>query len=162
MEIYLMQHGPNFSKDQDPEEGLTPQGQELVQAAAKALKRLGLGLDAVLASPKKRSQQTAVIVAVELGFDPVNLKVSPAIKAMAPPAETIGLLAGLQGSQRVLVAGHLPNLAQVAASLLSDGSPATVAFERGGCCRIDVDQLPTHAGRLVWYLPPDILTRLAG
>jgi hypothetical protein len=30
MEIYLMQHGPNLSEDEDPEESLSPEGEAQV------------------------------------------------------------------------------------------------------------------------------------
>jgi hypothetical protein len=37
-----------------------------------------------------------------------------------------------------------------------------VQFERGGIGRIDVDALPTHAGRLRWYLTPAQLDLMVG
>jgi len=67
------------------------------------------------------------------------------------------MLSGLRSYKRVLIAGHLPSVGGVASSLLTDGSKATVAFEMGGCCRIDAEGLPTHAGQLKWYLTPDQL-----
>ncbi|MGD9339110.1 MAG: histidine phosphatase family protein [Syntrophobacterales bacterium] len=68
MEIYLMQHGPNLSKDEDPEESLSPEGEAQVSKAAQAIKRMGLGFEVIIASPKKRSKQTAAIVAEAVGF----------------------------------------------------------------------------------------------
>jgi phosphohistidine phosphatase len=70
-------------------------------------------------------------------------------------------LSELSRVARVLIAGHLPSVAEVASFLLTEGSKAAVQFEMGGCCRIDVDELPTHAGRLRWYLLPEQL-RLIG
>jgi phosphohistidine phosphatase len=67
MELYLMQHGPNLSKDEDPEEPLSPDGKKQILKAAKAIKKMGLQFDVVIASPKKRSQQTAEIVAEAVG-----------------------------------------------------------------------------------------------
>jgi len=61
----------------------------------------------------------------------------------------------------VLIVGHLPSVGEVASSLLTEGSKATIAFEMGGCCRIDVEELPTHAGQLKWYLTPDQLELIA-
>jgi hypothetical protein len=49
----------------------------------------------------------------------------------------------------------------VASALLTQGSRATIAFEMGGCCRIDVQELPIHAGQLKWYLTPDQLDLIA-
>ena len=156
MEIYLMQHGPALPKDQDPEEGLGPEGKERILASGLALKRIGVTFDAILSSPKKRSKETAAIVAEQVGF-PGTIVETSKVKAMTPPEETIQALSELAGVDRVLVAGHLPSVAEVASFLLTEGSKATIKFEMGGCCRIDVDELPTHSGQLRWYMSPEQL-----
>jgi phosphohistidine phosphatase len=161
MEIYLMQHGPALPKDQDPEEGLGPEGKERIRASGQALKKMGVTFDAVLCSPKKRSKQTAGIVAEEVGFPLEKIIETKQVKAMAPPEETVQALAGLSGADRVLIAGHLPSVAETASFLLTEGSKAAVQFEMGGCCLIDVDELPTHSGRLRWYLTPSQLKLIA-
>jgi phosphohistidine phosphatase len=161
MELYLMQHGPYLPKEQDPDEGLSPEGDARIHASAKALRRMGITFDAIFSSPKKRSGQTAAIVAGEVGFPPEKIAETDKVKAMAPPDETVEMLCGLWGYKRVLIAGHLPSVGAVASSLLTEGSKATIAFEMGGCCRIDVDTLPTHAGQLKWYLTPDQLELIA-
>jgi phosphohistidine phosphatase len=161
MEIYLMQHGPALPKDRDPEEGLNPEGEARIHASGQALKKMGVVFDAILSSPKKRSRQTAAIVAQEVGFPLEKIVETPQVKAMTPPAETIQALSELSGTERVLIAGHLPSVAEVASFLLTQGAKATVQFEMGGCCRIDVDELPTHSGRLRWYLIPDQLKLIA-
>ena len=161
MEIYLMQHGPALPKDQDPEEGLSPDGKSRILASGQALKKMGVSFDAVLSSPKKRSKETAAIVAQEVGFSQEKIAETKKVKAMTPPDETIQALSELSGAERVLVAGHLPSVAEVASFLLTEGSKAAVQFEMGGCCRIDVQELPTREGRLRWYLPPDLLKLIA-
>jgi len=161
MEIYLMQHGPALPKEKDPEEGLSQEGEERIHRSGKALKRMGIGFDAILASTKKRSMQTAAIIAEEVGFPPEKIIETDKVKAMTPPEETLQALAAMPGSTKVLIAGHLPSLAEVTSFLLTDGSKAAVEFERGGCCRIDVDELPTHSGKLRWYLTPEQLNLIA-
>ena len=161
MEIYLMQHGPALPKDQDPEEGLSPDGKERIHASGQALKKMGVSFDAILSSPKKRSKETAAIVAEEVGFSQEKIVETDKVKAMTPPEETVQALSALAGAQRVLVAGHLPSVAEVASFLLTEGSKAAVQFEMGGCCRIDVEQVPTREGRLRWYLTPDQLKLVA-
>lgn len=161
MELYLMQHGPSLPKERDPDEGLSPEGEERIHASGKALKKMGIDFDAILASTKKRSGQTAAIIAEELGFPPEKIMETDKVKAMTPPEETMKALAEISGYTKILIAGHLPSLAEVASFLLTEGSKATVAFERGGCCRIDVEELPTHSGRLRWYVTPDQLALIA-
>ena len=161
MEIYLMQHGPALPKDQDPEEGLSPEGEARIHTSGRALKKMGVAFDAMLSSPKKRSKQTAAIVARELGFPLERIVETKKVKAMTPPEETVQALSQLSGAERVLIAGHLPSLAEVASFLLTEGAKTAVQFEMGGCCRIDVEELPTHSGRLRWYLIPDQLRLIA-
>lgn len=158
MEIYLMQHGPNLSKDEDPDESLSKDGEEVVSKSAQAIKRMGINFDVIIASPKKRSQQTAAIVAEAVGFPIESIIETEQVKAMTPARETISYLKQFEDKQSVLIAGHLPSLAEVASSLLTTGSKATVQFERGGIGRIDVDALPTGEGRLRWYVTPALLT----
>jgi len=162
MEIYLMQHGPNLSKDEDPEESLSPEGEVQVSKAAQAIKKMDLTFDVIIASPKKRSQQTAALVAKAVGFPVDSIVETEKVKAMTPAEETIRYLEEFQGKQSVLIAGHLPSLAEVASFLLTSGSKATIQFERGGIGRIDVESLPTSEGKLRWYLTPDQLQLIAG
>ena len=157
MEIYLMQHGPNLSKDEDPEESLSPEGEAQVTKAAQAIKRMGLRFEVIIASPKKRSKQTAAIVAEAVGFPVENILETEKIKAMTPVEETINYLKQFTEKKSILVAGHLPSLAEVASFLLTSGSKATIQFERGGLGRIDVESIPTHEGKLRWYLTPQQL-----
>ena len=162
MEIYLMQHGPNLSKNEDPEESLSPEGEAMVFKAAQAIKRMGLNFDAIIASPKMRSKQTAAVLAEAVGYPVESIVETEKVKAMTPAEDTIGYLEGLEDKQSVLIAGHLPSLAKVASSLLTSGSKAKIQFERGGIGRIDVDSLPTSEGRLRWYITPEQLALMAG
>jgi phosphohistidine phosphatase len=161
MEIYLMQHGHALPKEQDPDEGLSPQGEARIHASGKALKKMGIELDVILSSPKKRSRQTAAIVAEEVRFPHERITEMDKVKAMTPPEETLKALTEYAGKKRILIAGHLPSVAEVASFLLTEGSKATMEFERGGCCRIDVEELPTHSGHLIWYLTPEQLKLIA-
>ena len=101
MEIYLMQHGPNLSKDEDPEESLSQEGEAQVSRAAQAVKKMGLKFDAVIASPKKRSQQTAAIVAEAVGFPVEGIVETERVKAMTPAQETIDYLYQFQDKESV-------------------------------------------------------------
>ncbi len=161
MEIYLMQHGPALPKEQDPDQGLAPDGEARIHASGKALKKMGVNFDVILSSPKKRSRQTASIVAEEIGFPSEKIIETEKVKAMAPPDETIKALTEYSGNKKILIAGHLPSVAEIASFLLTEGSKAIVEFEMGGCCRIDVEDLPTHSGHLRWYLTPEQLKLIA-
>ncbi|MCB2192447.1 MAG: histidine phosphatase family protein [Deltaproteobacteria bacterium] len=161
MEIYLMQHGPNLPKEQDPQEGLSPEGTKVVTRTAVALARLALRPGLIIASPKDRACQSAEIVARALNYDLEEILISDLVKAMAEPGDTLQFLATHQEQAPLLVVGHLPNLAKVAAGLLSAAGQAKVDFQRGGICAIEVEELPRGKGKLLWYLPPEITALMA-
>jgi len=161
MEIYLMQHGSALPEEQDPEEGLSPDGKARIHTSGKALKKMGINFDVILSSPKKRSKQTASIVAEGVGFPIDKIIETEKVKALTHPEETLTIVAEYSGNRRILIAGHLPSVAEVASFLLTKGSKVTIEFEKGGCCRIDVEDLPTHSGHLRWYLTPEQLELIA-
>jgi len=161
MEIYLMQHGPSFPKDVDAEESLTPEGEAQIVTVGRALKKMGLRFDVIVSSTKKRAWQTAKIVAEQVAFPSRRIVQTDLVKPMASAEESIRFLKQYEG-KALLVAGHLPSLAEIASALITSGSKATIQFERGGVGRIDVDSLPTHQGRLRWYLTSEHLKLIAG
>jgi phosphohistidine phosphatase len=157
MEIYLMQHGRNLPKDQDPDKGLSAEGDAEVRLTARAFKVFHTEFDAILSSPKKRSKQTAAIVAEETGFPPEKITQTEKVEATTPAEETVRALSELSDAKTVLIAGHLPSVGEVASYLLTEGSKVNVEYENGACCCIAVDTLPTHSGRLRWLIKPSQL-----
>lgn len=160
MEIYMMQHGDALPKDKDPERGLSPEGENQIRLSAKALKRLQVHFDLVISSPKKRARQTAQIVARELDYPEDQIEVTETLEPLSPAIETISYLKSFTVKEHILLAGHLPSLAEVASDLMNE-THISIQFEMGGVCRIDVEKLPTHKGKLRWYLTPEHLRLLA-
>ena len=156
-----MQHGEAYSEDQDPERSLTPNGEEQIRSSGKALKKLGVDVDLIVSSPKKRARQTAEIVAGELGYSEEMIEVTGTLEPLAPSDDLIAYLRRFGDRRKMLLAGHLPSLGKIASGLVSEGGDVSVHFEMGGVCRIDVEALPTHAGDLRWVLPPAHLRLLA-
>ena len=144
MEIYFMQHGACLSKDVDPEQPLSPEGEKVIKYVARAIKRMGIRFDVILVSPKKRSRQTATFVAAETGFSEEDITETVLIKPMAPPEETIQFLKKYEDKVRVLIVGHLPSLSRVASFLLTEGSEVSMHFDMGGLGRIEVEMLHTQ------------------
>jgi phosphohistidine phosphatase len=144
----------------DPEEPLSPAGASAVEATARAVRRIDVRVDRVVTSDKRRARETADLMAPAVGVAPEAVEVTPLVKAMTPPSETIEYLARHSGLEAILVVGHLPSLGGVSASLLSNGSPVDVQFERSGICRIDVETLPTQNGSLVWHLTPALIAHI--
>jgi phosphohistidine phosphatase len=161
MEIFLMQHGEAKAKDVDPERGLTVKGERQIASSAKALKRLCVAVDLVVTSTKKRAQQTARIVAKELGYSEAEIVGNKSFNPLSPADEAIGFLEGFKDREQVLVVGHLPSLLEIASALLCEGAKVAIDFKMGGVCRIDCEGLPTHSGVLSWYIRPEQLLQLS-
>jgi phosphohistidine phosphatase len=161
MEIYLMQHGEAFAEDRDPERSLTPGGEDQINSSGKALRKLGVDVDLIVSSPKKRARQTAEIVAGELGYSKEAIEVTETLAPLAPSDDAIAYLRRFGDRGKVLLSGHLPSLAEIASNLMSEGTHVSIHFEMGGVCRIDVEEFPTHTGNLRWILAPIHLRLLA-
>ena len=161
MEIYLMQHGEAYAKDKDPERSLTLKGEEQIRFSAIALKKMDVGFDLILSSPKKRARQTAEIVAAEMGYPRDSIEVTDTLEPMVPAEVVLSHLATHGGEDRIFVAGHLPSLGEIASTLVCDRSRVSFHFEMGGVVRIDVEELKVHKGDLRWFLTPGQLTMLS-
>lgn len=162
MELYLMQHGSAFSKDIDPEQPLSPVGREQIIKSAQAVRRLGLGFDLVVSSPKLRAKQTAEIICELLGYPEEDIAITDLVKAMSGPQETIEFLKSHKNQGAVLVVGHLPNLAKVAGELLSPGHAPAIKIMNGGLTRIDAWEDKDKEPVLRWHLTPLQMQILAG
>lgn len=162
MEIYLVQHGEAKPKEVDPERSLSSEGERQVEATGKALKRLGVGIDLIVTSTKKRAQQTAQLVAKELGYPEGEIIENELFDPLSPADKAIDFLKPFKEKGRILVAGHIPSVAEIASFLLCEGTKVAIDFKMGGVCRIDCETLPTHAGVLSWYIRPEQLRRLSG
>jgi len=68
MEIYLLRHGQAVSEQEDPARPLSRDGVEQIQASASAIRRLGLVFDVIVCSPKRRSHQSAALVAEAIRY----------------------------------------------------------------------------------------------
>lgn len=122
---------------------------------------MGLEFDVVIASTKKRSRQTAEIVAGALGFPADQIIETDKVKAMTPPEETVDFLGRFENSKSIFIAGHLPSLAKLASYFLTRDENASIHFLKGGLGRIDLEAFPGQGSELRWYLTPDQLKLIA-
>ncbi len=159
MQIYLMQHGACLTKELDPSQPLSPVGKDQVATSALAVKKMGLWFDAVISSPKKRAMQTAEAVALRIGFETKYMLKTDAFKAMASPRDGLEYLRGLNGVKRAFIAGHMPNIANLACRLL--GADVSINVENSGLMCLDTESLTHGSGTLLFYLPPFQLKMIA-
>jgi phosphohistidine phosphatase len=155
MELYFLRHG--IAEDVGPEgqgdagRRLTKAGAAKMRDAARGLRRLGLRIDTLLSSPLARAQQTAEIVARELGPE---LLLSDALAPGCDVARLFGLLGEHRAAERVMFVGHEPDFSSIVGDL-TGGS--RIEIKKGGLARVDLEALDAGSGTLIWLLPPKAL-----
>lgn len=137
---------------------LSDDGLRQARAAGVAFRALGVRLAAILTSPLVRACQTAQELAAGLDPSPaVEIRESLACGA-GPRAYFDELKAWGRGD--VAMVGHMPDLARVAAVLLSAEPEISLTFQPSAACCIDIE-LSAPSGKLVWFHGPDRLAELA-
>ena len=143
--IYLLRHGEaaDAVAGDDAARPLTEKGERQALAAGMALRELGVGIDACLASPKVRARETARIAAEVLG---VTMEETEALRGGR--FDSLELAAG-RGD--VLLVGHEPDFSEEVGRLTG----ANVALKKGGIAVVD-------GSTLVALWRPKELKRIAG
>ena len=126
MVIWLLRHGA--ASDDAPDDfsrPLTETGERQAEAAGRALARLGVTVDACIASPKVRALETARIACRELGTEPEE---SDALRGGDfDPAELAA------GRGEVLLVGHEPDFSRA----IQAATGARVELKKGGLAAIE-------------------------
>ena len=141
--LWLLRHGDAADGSPDAERPLTSRGEKQSRAAGRALRELGVELDACLTSPKLRAADTARIVCEELGVEPQH---EP--KLAGGPFDAEALAAGL--GDNVLLVGHDPDFSMAVHSLTG----AQVRMKKGGLAGVE-------KGELIVLLRPSELAAIA-
>jgi phosphohistidine phosphatase len=124
--IYLLRHGDaEHGEMEDAARRLTEKGERQARDAGRALRELGVGIDACLASPKVRALDTARLAGEALG---VEVEVTEALRG--GPFDALDLAAG-RGD--VLLVGHEPDFSKEVGRLTG----AKVAIKKGGIAVVD-------------------------
>ncbi len=140
--IWLLRHGQAEDGSPDAERPLTDKGEHQSRMAGEALKALGVGIDACLASPKVRAADTA-----KLACEPLGVEVQLEPKLAGGPFDPEALAAGLE---EVLLVGHDPDFSMAVHS----ATGAQVRMKKGGLAGVD-------RGELKVLLRPDELEAIA-
>lgn len=168
MEIYIVRHGDARDPSvpwlgPDDLRPLTATGRDEVALMARLLGRLRLHPDVVLGSPLVRAQQTAEIIADVLD---VNDGAGTCLH-MATGGRPDRILADITdlGSVRsVVLAGHMPDVGQLAGYLAFGALDIVLPFRTAEVCRVDLPVTNLHPGMgdLRWLIPPKVARSLLG
>ena len=129
MKLYLMRHGEALSPDIDPEQGLSGNGKDRIEALAKHLQQQNLTFQSVFHSEKKRAMQTAEIMARVLTPN-IKPQVMDGIKPNDNPALVVPEMDSW--NKDTLVTTHLPFLPNLVTLLTGqDVFLSAITFETG-------------------------------
>jgi phosphohistidine phosphatase len=154
MILYLMRHANAGTVRENPEldlkRGLVKEGKEQCILMARVLGALKAPIDVIVASPLKRSRQTAQLVGTELGYE-AQVEISPALGMDATYADFQEMLAKYANREGVLVVGHNPNIFQFLGRIITGNRGAAIRMRKGSIACIRADR---HPPRLEWLLHP--------
>jgi len=154
MILYILRHASAGTRRRnallDRKRGLDKEGKQQCLLIGAYLNALGVGFDAIVSSPLKRSLQTASLVATEIGFEQ-KIAADPSLEPSGRFLDFEALLAKHAQLENVLVVGHNPNLAQFAAALIAGqrGGRANLRLRKASLLRLDVTRRPGQLLSLV-------------
>lgn len=166
MKLYLVRHGPAVDIGEegvqnDAARMLSAEGRAKTAKAARGLARLpDAAVARIVSSPLVRALETARIFARELGFKP-EIESLPELSPGSCVEDQAAWLAA-QPPADIMLVGHMPDLSDLASTLLCQGASTRFVFKKASVMRIDFDgRAMPGAGSLTWLLQPDALRRLA-
>jgi len=152
MELFLVQHGQAKSEVEDPERSLTELGAETVRRMAAWAAQVGVKVDQIRHSGKRRAEQTAALLAERLGPAQGVIAVE-GLKPNDDPRLVEEALRAEQGS--LMLVGHLPFLGRLAGLLLAGNTEiGVIRFSNAGIvCLTDQE----GKWSVNWVMSPDLL-----
>ncbi len=163
MRIYLLRHATAELRRANLSDGdrrLTTEGHKELAGVGKALAKLKLRVDAVLASPYRRAWDTALGVSRALSGSPKPVELA----ALLPNSNPVRLWTELRKhatAKSVLLVGHEPLLTEFAGFLMNAPN-LTIHLKKCGLIRVDIHtvQIDRPSGTLRWLLTPKQMSRM--
>jgi len=159
MKLFFLRHGLAGARSEwkgnDAARPLTDEGVKEMKRAAATLDQLDLKLDVIITSPLLRAQQTAEIVAQKLNLNSRLVK----DQRLAPGFNDDHLRAVLldhPGVSALMLIGHEPDFSEGISALIGGGR---IVCKKGGLALVELPNANSRHGKLVWLIPPKVLTR---
>lgn len=163
MKLYLLRHGSAFDIGErgvstDEERMLTREGRECTATVLRRMRKV-CRPHRIWTSPLVRARETAEI-ACEILKPAAPLSMLEELRAGADGSRLLRWLKTCE-EESVMLVGHMPDLAILAASLTLRVKADAMALKKSGLCCIEFDGRMTEGhGRLVWLVTPSLLSRL--
>ena len=164
MRVYLFRHADAVNVGEqgvgnDAVRMLSEKGRKQAKRMARALKGLGCAPGLVASSPLLRARETAEIAARVLGHGR-EVELLDLLASGGDPEELAGWLRK-QTEESVMLVGHLPDLAEFGAYLLSRNTAISLSLRKAGvmCIAFEKNADPGR-GTLEWLIQPEVLKAL--
>jgi phosphohistidine phosphatase len=153
MFLYLVQHAEAKREEEDPARDLTQKGRLDIEDVAHHLKRLNIQVREIFHSGKTRTQSTAHVLAMHLK-PPAGVSVTPGLAPLDDPKIWADRIAKVD--EDIMLVGHLPHLARLAAMLISgDKERSVINFQMGGVVRLR--RMEGSQWAVDWMIVPEII-----
>lgn len=157
MRIWILRHGQaEAMAATDPERALTQHGRDEVMLVARRL--AGEPIDAILASPYRRAQQTAEIVQAELAL-PRAVSTVAWLTPDDEPSQVLGFLAE-RNEANVLLVSHQPLLSQLISLLVEGNRRGHYPMPTAGLACLDTDFVAAGLAHLALLAAPADFTSM--
>lgn len=158
MDIYFLRHAsagdPKLSPARDAERELDKLGIEQSHNVGRALAAMKVTVDEILSSPLTRAQQTANIVAEEIGHKE-KIVAEPALEPGGSYEQFQNLLSRYGSKAAIMVVGHNPSMTEFLNKLLmGDDAPDAVEVKKATIAKVEKNG---SRAVLKWCLPPKVL-----
>ena len=132
-----------------------------MEEIAESLLTMGLRFDSILASPLKRTYETAAIVSKTFkSLD--RLEQSDELKPEGKRIDLYKKLARLKADSSILIVGHEPYLSTMIGEMVSGSSNSHIMLKKGGLAKVRATSfLPKPSGELRWLLTPKQIRKLS-
>jgi phosphohistidine phosphatase len=153
MFLYLVQHAEAKREEEDPARDLTEKGRLDIENVAHHLERLNVQVRQIWHSGKTRAQSTAKVLATHIK-PPAGVSEAPGLAPLDDPEVWAGRIAKMH--EDILLVGHLPHLARLAAILMSgDKERMVINFQMGGVVRLR--RMEAGQWAVDWMVVPEII-----
>ena len=148
MKLIIMRHGQaEWSALSDAERPLTDQGRAQVKRTAGIIKSR-YQVKKVLASPYLRAQQTAELVAGELGCRVET------VDDLVPEGNAQAVINNLSETETVLLASHMPLVSELTGLVCEGVVNSGPCFHTGAAVVVDCELIAIGTGQLVETIFP--------
>ena len=154
MKVYLVQHGEAKAESEDPQRGLTPQGENEIRRVAGRAGQMGLKPAKIFHSGKLRAEQTATIIGEALGLP------GEATQGLAPMDEVRFWADKInQSEEDLMLVGHLPHMEKLTSLLITGNENLRPLLFRSGAINC-LEEKEDRKWAVRWILTPEMASSL--